>query len=217
TAAFVPGIGRQGVVVDLDLALRAVPTASSDSLQVWLSRDDPAAERALTSRLAASGVQVTDRASAQQALEVLNREGAVLALLLFLACGAVAVLVALGAVLVAAFVGSRQRAGEVAALRAVGVRRGLLRRAMLVENLAGVGVAVVGAVVAAAVTVAVVLPVLPLADEDSQVVVASTAPAVVAGAWSVVGVSVLLTVVAVLLASAQLRGGSVDRIREAGR
>ncbi|MGN6302891.1 MAG: FtsX-like permease family protein [Angustibacter sp.] len=217
TAPFVPGLGRAGVVIDLDLALRSVPTASSDSLQVWLGRDDPAAERTLTSRLAASGVQVTDRASAQQALEVLNREGAVLALLLFLACGAVAVLVALGAVLVAAFVGSRQRAGEVAALRAVGVRRPVLRRAMLVENLAGVGVAVGCAVVAAAVTVLVVLPVLPLADEDSDVVVASTAPALVPGVWSVLGVSVLLAVVAVLLASAQLRGGSVDRIREAGR
>ncbi len=217
TAAFVPGLGRDGVLVDLELALREVPTGSSDGVQVWLARDDPSAERALVADLAAAGVQVTARATSAEALRVLDREGAVLALLLFLACGAVAVVVALGAVLVAAFVGSRQRAAEVAALRAVGVRRPVLRRAMLVENLAGVGVAVVCAVGAAAVAGAVVLPVLPLADEDSAVVVADTAPALVAGVWSVLGVTALLAVVAVLVASAQLRGGSVDRIREGGR
>jgi hypothetical protein len=61
------------------------------------------------------------------------------------------------------------------------------------------------------------LPVLPLADEESTVLVPHTAPDLVAGAWSVVGVTALLVVLAVLVASAQLRGGSVERMKEGAR
>ena len=216
-ADFVPGIGRAGVVIDLELALRGVEHAPSDQLQVWLGRDDPVAEGALRAALARAAVVPTERHTSAQALHLLDREGAVLALLLFLACSAVAVVVAVGALLVAAFVGSRQRAAEVAALRAVGVRRRVLRRALLVENLAGVVVALALAVLAAVVAVVVVLPVLPLADEESAVLTLHTAPDLVAGAWSVLAVAALLTVLAVLVALAQLRGGSVDRMREGAR
>ncbi|WP_460461468.1 FtsX-like permease family protein, partial [Angustibacter peucedani] len=216
-AAFVPGLGRGGALVDLELVLRSVQGAQSDEQQVWLSRDDAGAERALRGALASSGITVTGRSTAAQALDVLDGEGAVLALLLFLACGAVAVLVAVGAVLVAAFVGSRARAAEVSALRSVGVRRRVLRRALLLENVAGVLVALVCAMVAALVAVVVVLPVLPLADEDSSVLVPRTTPDLLAGAWSAAGVTALLVVLAVLVATAQLRASSVERMREGAR
>jgi hypothetical protein len=127
------------------------------------------------------------------------------------------VLVAVGAMLVAAFVGARQRAAEVAALRAVGVRRRVLRRALLLENLAGVGIALACATAAAALAAVVVLPVLPLADEASSVLVLDASPDLLVGAWSVVGVAVVLAVVAVVVASAQLRGGVVDRMRDGAR
>jgi hypothetical protein len=214
---FVPEAGRAATMVDLQLMLNGVARPQPTGLQVWLSRDDPSAERALVSTLAASGVKVVDRASAAQAQDQLQREGAVLALLLFLACGAVAVLVATGALLVAAFVGSRQRSAELASLRAVGVRRGLLRRGLLVENLAGVLVAAVAATGAAAVAAYVVLPVLPMADEDSKVLTPDTAPDLGALGWTVVGVCLWLAVLAVGVAVRQLHSSSADRIRDGGR
>jgi hypothetical protein len=216
-APFIPGVGRIASMVDLRLMLNGVASPQPSGLQVWLSRDDPAAERALGAALASSGITVLGRSSAAQAADELKKEGAVLALLLFLACGAVAVLVATGALLVAAFVGSRQRSAELASLRAVGVRRRLLRRGLLVENLAGVMVAAVAAIGAAAVAAVVVLPVLPMADEDSRVLTPDTSPDLTAFGWTVLGVCVWLAVLAVGVAVRQLRSSGADRIRDGGR
>ncbi|GAA4345643.1 FtsX-like permease family protein [Angustibacter luteus] len=215
--AFVPGATGTVAMVDLDVMLRSVASPQPTGLQVWLSRDDPAAEKQLRQALATDGVVVTGRTSAADAEAVLQKEGAVLALLLFLACGAVALLVATGAQLVAAFVGSRQRAAELASLRAMGVQRGRLRRALLLENLAGVLVALLAAAVAALVAAYVVLPVLPMADEGSTVLTPDTSPDPAALVWSLVVVLVWLTVLAVLLAVRQLRSGTAERIREGGR
>lgn len=214
---FVPGLGQRGAVVDLELALRGVASASANDLQVWLSQDDPARERRLRTALAAADVDVTGRHSAAAAHQVLDRDGAVLALLLFLACAVVALLVAGGAVLVAAFVGARQRAAELGALRAMGIRRRLLARALLVENLAGVGIAVLCGTLGAALAGWAVLPVLPLFDDASTVVAARPQLDLVLGAACAVAVALLLAVPAVAVAAVQLRSGTADRIREGNR
>ena len=157
--------------MDLELALRATDRTGSGDLQVWLDRDDPASEHALTAALAEQASRSPGERPQPAASRVFAKDGAVLALMLFLACGGVALLVSAGAMLVAAFVGGRQRATEAASLRAVGVPRRVVRRGLLVENLAGVGVALVGGAVAAAVAAWLVLPVLPLFDEASEYVV----------------------------------------------
>jgi putative ABC transport system permease protein len=205
-AEFVPGLGRQAVMVDLELALRRVPTAQPGGTQVWLSRADPAAEAALRVRLQRSGVQITDRVTAADLRRRLDHEGAVLALLLFLACGAVAVLAAVGALVIAAVVERRQRSVELSSLRVVGVPRRVLLRALLVENLAGVGMALVGAIAAAAVSVPVVLPALRLADETSAVLTPSTLADPTAFAASMGVLAAGLAVLAIALAVVQQPG-----------
>jgi hypothetical protein len=214
---FVPGLGRSGALVDLDLALRSTGRTGNGELQVWLDRDDPAFERSLTAALRHDGVTITGRTAAETAQSVLAKDGAVLSLLLFVACGGVALIVSAGAMLVAAFVGGRQRATEAAGLRVVGVQRPVVRRGLLIENLAGVGVALVGGAVAAVVAAQVVLPVLPLFDQPSEYVRLSAAPDLPVGLWSLLAVAVVLVALAAVVAAGQLRGGTVDRIREGTR
>ncbi|HET8616261.1 MAG TPA: FtsX-like permease family protein [Actinomycetales bacterium] len=215
--AFVPGLGSSGAIVDLDLALRGTARTGNGDLQVWLDRDDPVFERSLTTALRHDGVTVTGRTAAQSEQSALAKDGAVLSLLLFVACGGVALIVSAGAMLVAAFVGGRQRATEAAGLRVVGVRRLVVRRGLLIENLAGVGVALVGGAVAAVVAARVVLPVLPLFDQPSEYVGVSAAPDLPVGLWTLLAVAAVLATLAVVVASGQLRGGTVDRIREGTR
>jgi hypothetical protein len=214
---FVPGLGRSGAIVDLGLALKVSGRTGNGGLQVWLDRDDPPWQRALTTALHDHGVTVTGSVRAADAASTLAKDGAVLSLILFLACGAVALVVSAGAMLVAAFVGGRQRATEAASLRVVGVPRRFVRRGLLVENLGGVGVALVGGAVAAAVAAVVVLPVLPLFDTPSAYVAVSARPDVSVGGWTLLVVAVLLAALATVVASGQLRGGTVDRIREGTR
>ncbi len=216
-APFVPGLGSSGAVVDLGLALRSSARVGNGDLQVWLDRDDRAAERRLVAALRSHGVTVTGRTPAAREQSVLAKDGAVLSLLLFVACGAVALLVSAGAMLVAAFVGGRQRAGEAAALRVVGVPRRAVRRGLVVENLAGVGVAIVAGAVAGAVATRVVLPVLPLFDEPSPYVAVSAAPDLGVGGWTVLVVAAVLAALAVVVAGGQLRGATVDRFGEGTR
>jgi hypothetical protein len=214
---FVPGLGRAGALVDLETALRSSSRVGNGDLQVWLDRDDRSSERALVAALRAHGVTVTGRTAAATERSVLAKDGAVLSLMLFLGCGAVALLVSAGAMLVAAFVGGRQRATEAASLRVVGVPRRVVRRGLLVENLAGVVVAIVGGAVAAAVATSAVLPVLPMFDQPSEYVTVSTAPLLGVGGWTVLVVAIVLSALAAVVAAGQLRGGTVDRIREGTR
>jgi hypothetical protein len=215
--AFVPGLGRSGALVDLDLALRATGRSGNGDLQVWLDRDDMASERALTTALGGRGVTITGRSAAATSQSVLAKDGAVLSLMLFLVCGGVALLVSAGAMLVAAFVGGRQRATEAASLRAVGVPGRVVRFGLLIENLAGVGVALVGGAIAAVVAARLVLPVLPMFDEPSAYVATSPTPDLSVGGWTLLVVAAALGALATLVASGQARGGTVERIGEGGR
>jgi hypothetical protein len=215
--AFVPGLGRSGALVDLELALRATGRSGNGDLQVWLDRDDPASERTLVTALGERGVKVTGRTPAADGQSVLAKDGAVLSLMLFLVCGGIALLVSAGAMLVAAFVGGRQRATEAASLRAVGVPGRVVRRGLLIENLAGVGVALVAGTAAAGVATRLVLPVLPLFDAPSEYVGVSAAPDLAVGGWTMLAVAAVLCALATAVAAGQLRGGTVDRIREGTR
>jgi hypothetical protein len=71
--------------------------------------------------------------------------------------------------------------------------------------------------VAAAVATSAVLPVLPMFDQPSEYVTVSTAPLLVVGGWTVLVVAIVLSALAAVVAAGQLRGGTVDRIREGTR
>src|SRR5205823_8008137 len=110
---FVPRVGRDAVLADLGLGELLADHDPAGDRMVWLSRADPGAESALTHRLAASGIKVVGRDSASELQRRYAGNGAVLALRLLLLCGAAAVIVSVGALLVAAYTGRRQRAYEV--------------------------------------------------------------------------------------------------------
>jgi hypothetical protein len=216
-ADYVPRAGADAVLVDLGLALRLDDDAVLGDRQVWLSRDDPVAERALRASLKKSGVAVGGRESRGELERVYAGDGAVLALRLLLVCGAAAVVVAVGALLVAAYVGRRQRAYEVAALRVVGVRRRTVRSMLLRENVGTVLVALICGALAATVATWVVLPALPQFDDPSPFVEVRYAPDA-ASAWAAIGgLGLLLVAVGLAVAALQLRSGRPDRLREGVR
>lgn len=215
--AYIPRLGSDAVMVDLDLALRLDDSASLGDREVWLSRDDPSAEAALRSALKKDDITVLRRETRGQLERVYAGDGAVLALRLLLVCGACAVVVAVGALLVAAYVGRRQRAYEVAAMRVVGIRRRTVRSLLLRENVGTVLVALVCGAAAALVATWVVLPALPQFDDPSAFVQVRYAPDA-ATAWAAVGgLGLLLVGVGLVVAVLQLRTGRSDRLREGVR
>jgi hypothetical protein len=217
TQPYLPRLGQGAVLVDLGLALRLSDDATLGDREVWLSRDDPADERVLRARLAKADIDVLGRETSGQLARVYAGDGAVLALRLLLVCGAAAVVVAVGALLVAAYVGRRQRAYEVAALRVVGMRRRIVRAMLLRENVGTVVVALACGAVAAIVASWVVLPALPQFDDPSDFVPVRYTPDA-ASAWAAVGgLGLLLVAVGLAVAALQLRSGRPDRLREGVR
>ncbi|MGZ4632740.1 MAG: FtsX-like permease family protein, partial [Actinomycetes bacterium] len=215
--AYVPHVGRSAVLVDLGLALRLADTAPAGDRQVWLSRNDKAAEAHLVRALSQDGIHVDTRESEAALQRRYAGDGAVLALRLLLVCGGAAVVVSVGALLVAAYVGRRQRAYEVAALRVVGLSRGTVRAMLLRENLGTVLVALGSGAAAALLATWVVLPSLPQFDDPSDTVAVRYTP-VAAAAWAAVGgLALVLIVVGLTVATLQLRAGRADRLREGVR
>ncbi|MEO7980848.1 MAG: FtsX-like permease family protein [Sporichthyaceae bacterium] len=215
--AYLPRLGRDAALVDLDLALRLDEDAALGDREVWLSRDDPRAEAALRRSLRQDDVTVLRRETRGALERVYAGDGAVLALRLLLVCGGAAVVVAVGALLVAAYVGRRQRAYEVAALRVVGVRRRTVRALLLRENVGTVLVALVCGAAAALVATWVVLPALPQFDDPSAFVEVRYVPDAPT-AWAAVGgLGLLLVGVGLAVAVLQLRSGRPDRLREGVR
>jgi hypothetical protein len=212
-----PRLGREAVLVDLPLALRLDDDAVVGDSQVWLSRDEPLAERALRQELRAAGITVQARESSATLERTYAGDGAVLALRLLLVCGAAAVVVSVGALLVAAYVGRRQRAYEVAALRTVGLRRRTVRSLLVRENLGTVLVALGCGAVSAGVASWAVLPSLPQFDIPSETFAVRYSPDAVS-AWATIGgLAALLVAVGLAVAALQLRTGRADRLREGVR
>jgi hypothetical protein len=167
---FLPRASGRALLVDLETAVAAAERGSGVSdnsrlrYEVWAGTDAPAD---LASRLAGAGVSILDEESVASAQARLAMGAPALALGLGLLAGAVAVCLAVGTVLLTAYLGSRARRHELAALRVTGVRRPVLRRALAREyahllvlpGLVGVLVGVAGAALA--------LPGIPLVTANS--------------------------------------------------
>jgi hypothetical protein len=214
TGAFVPRAGRAALLVDLELALRGTTSAPAGDRQVWLARDDRGAEKRFTRALAAQDIRVLSRETAAATERGYAGDGAVLALRLLLVCGAAAIVVSVGALLVAAYVGRRQRAYEVAALRVVGLSRRTVRALLLREALATVLIALATGAAAALVATWVVLPSLPQFDNPSVTVAVRYAPDAASGWVALVGLGLVLGAVGLSVTALQLRSGRPDRLRE---
>jgi putative ABC transport system permease protein len=214
TGQFVPRAGRAALLVDLELALRGTSSAPAGDRQIWLARDDRSAERRFTRALGAQNIRVLSRETAAAVERGYAGDGAVLALRLLLVCGAAAIVVSVGALLVAAYVGRRQRAYEVAALRVVGLPRRTVRALLLREALATVLISLVAGGVAALIASWVVLPSLPQFDSPSDTVGVRYTPDPASGWAALVGLGLVLGAVGLAVTALQLRSGRADRLRE---
>ncbi|MDG6106023.1 ABC transporter permease [Dactylosporangium aurantiacum] len=214
-AASLPRAGRRGVLFDLDYATRMAERGASLAdnatlrYEVWASAAAPAD---LDRRLAAAGVQVLRTETIDGQLSQLARRAPALGLWLYLLAGGAAILLAIGVVLLTAYVGVRARLYELAALRVAGVRAGQLRRAVFREYRALLGLPLVVGLGAGLVGAMVMLPGIPL------VTVGVAAPVTVrpgAGALPVAaGVIVIGLSAAVLMVLRLMGRATPERLRD---
>jgi putative ABC transport system permease protein len=145
-----PGVGAPAALVDLDYADR-LATDGTRTLngQVWLSRRTPPE---VLQRLRDSGLTFADDVRADQLRAGLDAQGPALAVLFYVLVAALAVLLAAGALVLAAAVDRAHRVADLSALRGQGLSPAALRQATLwtypvsvgAAVLAGMGIALLG-------------------------------------------------------------------------
>ncbi len=207
-AGVLPGLGRSGILVDLEYADRmAASTADASGGAVWLSSDAPADIR---DRLAAAGLSVLDSQSAAHDARYLSRQGPGEGLRYHLIAAVLALLLAIGGLALVAAV-DRRRGAELWALRAQGLPARTIARATLITYTTLVFASVLVAPVAAAAAWWATGARVPI-FADGQSVVPPPAwpnPAAVLPPWLVGGaVLVVAGVVIALRISLRRRGRS---------
>ncbi|UWP84005.1 hypothetical protein Dfulv_07050 [Dactylosporangium fulvum] len=198
-----PRGGRHGVLFDLDYATRMAERSASLTdngglrYEVWAGTGAPAD---LDQRLAAAGVQVLASETIDGYRDRLARRAPALGLWLYLLAGAAATLLAIGVVLLTAYVGVRARLYELAALRVAGVRAGQLRRAVFREYRALLGLPFLVGLAAGVAGAFVMLPGMPLVTVDEPTGSFAFEPGMGAlpAAVAVMVAGLLLTVLVVL-------------------
>ena len=163
-AAAVPGGGDHALLFDgASLVARAEQgsglTTDSIHYQVWATAAAPAD---LPARLAAAGLAVTQTQTLATTLQRMGRQSPALALRLYLFAGIVALLLALGALLLDAVVSAPWWRGQARALRMTGVPGRVLRGAVTREQLMLLGFPLVAGLVAGIGGAALVLPAIAL-------------------------------------------------------
>ena len=125
----VPRAGTGQVLADLEYLDRiSTDTGQASEPQVWLG---PRAPADVLERLTARGMVVTGDVTADQLGRQLDEQGPALALWFYALAGGLAVLLAAGALVLAAAVDRARRVEDLSALRAQGLGRGPLSRATL--------------------------------------------------------------------------------------
>jgi hypothetical protein len=163
--------------------------------------------------LGAGGVQVLRTESMGGYLDQLGRRAPALGLWLYLLAGAAAILLAVGVVLLTAYIGVRGRLYELAALRVSGVRPAVLRRAVLREYRLLLGAPLVVGFLAGAAGAVVMLPGVPLVTVGVANTALTYRPGLGALPVAMV-VSVLGFGLAMLMVLRMLRRATPDRLRE---
>ncbi len=214
-----PRVGTDGLLFDLGdavaVAERSGTLADSTTLQyeVWANASAPAD---LPTRLSAHGISVLRTETVSGYLGQLSRGAPTLSLWFYLFAGALALLLAVGVVLLGAFVGSEARVYEYAALKVAGVQPRLLRRALLREYRSTLGVAMVIGLAAGIGGAVLMLPGIPLVSVGGPVGDVPYGARMVALPFAIV-ISVLAMATVVLLALRLLRRATPERLREGTR
>jgi hypothetical protein len=211
-----PRVGDHGLLFDLDYAVRLADRTSSLAdnsrlrYEVWSSTSAPAD---LGRRLADLGVQTLGDESIGGYLGQLGRRAPALGLRLYLMAGSAALALAVGAVLLTAYVGASTRRYEFAALRVAGVRPRVLRRSVRREYLTILGVPLVLGLAAGITGAIIMLPGIPLVTTGAPVGQISVEPGPGALAMALVCTVVGLGG-AVALVTTTVRRATPDRLRE---
>jgi putative ABC transport system permease protein len=211
-----PRAGGNAVLFDLDYAIRAAQRGSglSDNTrlryEVWAS---PSAPADLSNRLAAGGLQILGEQSIAAETDQLARGAPALGLSLYLIAGAAAVALAIGAVLLTAYVGAQARRYELAALRVAGVRRATLRRGLLREYAHLIGLPFIVGLVAGMAGAVLMLPGIPLVTVGQASGEITYSPGL--GALPIaIAATVIGLLFAVLFVLRLVRSATPDRLRE---
>jgi putative ABC transport system permease protein len=211
-AKVLPLVLANGVMLDVRFLQDELPAfASEASWSVWVGPDAPADWR---HRLTAAGLQIESGKTQAMRVDQLARQAPALALLLLLACAIAGAVLAVGGTAISVSASSRRRSYELAALQAVGVRRGALLRAGIIEQLLLLGTAVVIGVPTGLIAARLTMPIIPEFADPTPITLRSTPlygpTALFAGAF------VLLLVVTALIAARMLIRIAVPaRLREA--
>ncbi len=218
-ADLVPNGGADAVLFDLDtgssIAERSGSLADATNLEyeVWASADAPAD---IASKLVTNGVVVLSSDSIDNYLIRLSRGAPTLAMWFYLVAGGLALVLAVGVVLLGAYVGSASRIYEYASLKVAGVKPGTIRRAVLREYRSVLGIALLVGVAAGLGGAFLMLPGIPLVTVDGpvgDVPYSSDMPAV----YAALAVTIIAMGVVVVLAMRVLRRATPDRLREGVR
>ncbi len=215
-ADVLPRAGANAVLFDLEYAVRAAQRAGGVSdntrlrYEVWANAAAPVD---LSRRLADAGLQVLGEQSIVAERDRLARAAPALGLSLYLIAGAAAVALAVGAVLLTAYIGAQSRRYELAALRVAGLRRGVLRRGLLREYLHLIGLPFVIGLLAGVAGAALMLPGIPLVTVGT-----ATGEITYTASMGALPVAVVATLVGLLLAVSVVlrlvRAATPDRLRE---
>lgn len=211
-----PRVGGHGLLFDLDdavgMAERSGTLADATGLryEVWANAEAPTD---LVQRLRRQGISVLRTESVDGYLDQLSRGAPALGLWLYLFAGALALLLAVGVVLLGAYLGAATRVYEYAALKVAGVRPAMLRRAVIREYRSTLGVALIVGVASGLAGAALMLPGVALVSVgvplgtisyDTRMLVLPAA----------VATSVLAMTVVTALALRMLRRATPERLRE---
>lgn len=211
-ATVLPGVLDNGVVMDVRYLINELPGFITEARwQVWLG---PRAPPDALARLDAAGLHVENVRAENTRVTQLGRQGPGLALLLLLVCAVAGTVLAVGGAATSISASSRRRAYEIAALRAVGVRRRSLTRASVVEQLLVLGAAAVLGIPTGWLAARLAMPVIPEFGDHTPIAMDYTprwVPTLLFAAFFVV----LLTATAVIAARALIRVAVPARLREA--
>lgn len=160
----IPGGYGHGYLTDLETGINhAMDTSRADPrfvyYEVWANANAP---KDLAERLSGQGIQVYRTQTLDAFSAQLSRRAPALALSFYGLAGLVAVLLALGIVVLAARIGADQRRYELASLRVTGVPERVLRRGIRREYLTLLGWPSITGLLAGVASALFMLPAIPL-------------------------------------------------------
>ncbi|MGI8666940.1 MAG: FtsX-like permease family protein, partial [Jatrophihabitans sp.] len=212
SARVLPSVLDNGLLIDLPAIRAQLPAFDAEaSWSIWLG---PKAPPDAIARLRAAGLVLELGDTEHARLSELGRQGPALALRLLVVCAIVGSILAVGGTAIAIASTGRRRSFELASLRAIGIRRRILLRASIIEQLLLLGAAMVLGVPAGYLAARLSMPSIPEFADHTPVALRYQ-PALTGVLLFALAFAALLTITAVLAGRALMRAAAPSRLREA--